>query len=271
MIKRYKQFNEGIKKLLKGPTEEEVWKNFEGMTPDELLSVSSKINFVKGVEKALEDGAELNSDSTQESFRYAIFKGSIDVAIFLIYKGIDLYYRNGLAFQHAIEGNFYELVKLMLEKGINFQKDELEVYYTSARRRGFTKVSELIKNYINKKKWYNNIFKKTNESIKDLLVGPTEEEVFKEFEDKKPIDILYKSISGDFLEGVIYAVEHGANVNDHKGRVLKNASTLGNYEIVKYLLKNGADPTINNFESLKRAEFEQHKDVIELLKQYIRK
>lgn len=80
-------------------------------------------------------------------------------------------------------------------------------------------------------------FTQYNESVRDLLVGPTEEEVLKAYEKMKPSDILFKSIINNNLDGVIYAVEHGANIRNTGEQTLNNAVSFGNYDIVEYLLK----------------------------------
>lgn len=152
MIKKFKQYNESVRDLLVGPTEEEVLNSLKDLSPNELLSVSSNKNFVEGVEKALNDGAELNSESTLNSFRSAVLFGSINVAIYLINKGIDIYYRDGIVLIWAIDGNYNELVKLLLKKGTNFNKNILNNAYLRSQLQGKIEISKLIQKYIDKYK-----------------------------------------------------------------------------------------------------------------------
>ena len=147
---------------------------------------------------------------------------------------------------------------------------------------------EMIKNY-----------KQFNESLRDKLVGPSEDEVMDNFKDLSPNDLLVKSCKIGFLRGVEIALERGANVHFngeqslaetvynnnldifkllhkngadiHFGRdvSLRDASHKGNTEMVKYLLDNGADVHVMNNRPLKLATEQGHTDIVELLKKYM--
>lgn len=68
MIKNYKMFNEGINKYLKGPSEEEIKNNINLMdNPDKMLELSINIDYVDGVNKAINKGADFVSD--KETFK----------------------------------------------------------------------------------------------------------------------------------------------------------------------------------------------------------
>jgi len=60
MIKKYKQFNEGILDKLTGPSEEEFWNNIKGLHPTEKLRKSIGAEYLYGINYALNHGAELN-------------------------------------------------------------------------------------------------------------------------------------------------------------------------------------------------------------------
>lgn len=55
MIKNYKQYNEGMKHLLVGPTEEEIWDNIKDSKPSELLIKSVQSGIIKGVIISLDE------------------------------------------------------------------------------------------------------------------------------------------------------------------------------------------------------------------------
>ena len=62
MIKNYKQFKEGLRDKLVGPTEDEILYNFKDLSPDKLLVKSCKVDFLRGVEIAIEKGADIHQD-----------------------------------------------------------------------------------------------------------------------------------------------------------------------------------------------------------------
>jgi len=86
MIKNYNQFNESIKSLLIGPTEEEIWKNFEKMTPDEILILSCKMGYMRGVKKSLEMGSDVNSPAAMVN---SIFNKNYDITQYLLENGAE--------------------------------------------------------------------------------------------------------------------------------------------------------------------------------------
>ena len=59
MIKNYIQFNEGIKHLLKGPTEEEIIKKIKS-NPTQLLIKSCEIGNLNLIKYAIEQGGDIN-------------------------------------------------------------------------------------------------------------------------------------------------------------------------------------------------------------------
>jgi len=60
MITKFIKFNESVKSLLIGPTEDEVWNVIRNLSPNNLLIQSSKNGILKGVKIAIEEGAEIN-------------------------------------------------------------------------------------------------------------------------------------------------------------------------------------------------------------------
>ena len=113
-------------------------------------------------------------------------------------------------------------------------------------------------------------YKQFNESLKDKLVGPTEDEVLDNLK-LRPNDLLLKSCKIGFLKGVEIALNRGADVHIHGDYPLKYASVNGHIEIVKYLLNNGADVHIDNDLPLKRATKMGHTETSELIKKYMEK
>jgi len=94
-------------------------------------------------------------------------------------------------------------------------------------------------------------------SLKDKLVGPTEDEVLENF-NKKHLeeieklnkkhnqDILLKSCKLGLIKGVKGAVENGADINYDGGEPLYLSISNGHGEIVKYLIDVGVKMDIFN-------------------------
>lgn len=70
MIKKYKLFKESLLDHLKGPTEEEIIKNFED-NPDKFLEYSINNEYLRGVKIALDNGA----DPCVDNYRLFLYKG----------------------------------------------------------------------------------------------------------------------------------------------------------------------------------------------------
>jgi len=68
MIKKFSIFNESIKSLLTGPSEKEILKSFESLSPNAMLRKSCMSGFIKGIEIALKNGADIKHNN------YTIFK-----------------------------------------------------------------------------------------------------------------------------------------------------------------------------------------------------
>lgn len=176
MITKYSLFNESIKHLLKGPTEDEIFDNLKDSTPNELLRKSSKVGFLKGVNYALEKGADLYlTDGMVLIQMVDLLKLNEDEVFDLIkdltpnkllsksfevgnVKGVEYALSRGADFKHlggeqscltiSVVNGFYNLVKWFLNRGIkNVRYD----YYI--RTAGIDKhydIVELLKEYKDK-------------------------------------------------------------------------------------------------------------------------
>lgn len=89
MIIKFEQYNESVKSLLVGPSEDEIWNNLKNLSPNELLKKSSEIGFLKGVEIALERGADIHIHSDY-SLRWSLEGNHTDVVKLLIDRGADV-------------------------------------------------------------------------------------------------------------------------------------------------------------------------------------
>ena len=108
-------------------------------------------------------------------------------------------------------------------------------------------------------------YKQFNESLKDKLVGPTEEEILDNLKELSPNRLLIKSCKIGFLKGVEVSLEKGANVHCVREQPLCLSSSYGYIEIVKLLLDKGADIHVDNDYPLVYSSKYGKTDVVKLL------
>ena len=94
---------------------------------------------------------------------------------------------------------------------------------------------------------YNEPKKLVYEGIKHLLVGPSKEEVWESILKMKPQDMLIGSIKNGILEGVILAIDRGANIHYDSGYLLRLSASSGNMEIFKFLINKGLGDYIKEY------------------------
>jgi len=283
MIKKYKQFNEGVLDYMKGPNENDLLYSFHndlkelkklsgkglnkidilysycidhnsvtvadvldaisGLTPTQQMIICSYYNFKEGLVNAVNNGADIHADDDY-CYRAACFRNDYEVGKFFLEKGVEPI--KGLRY---IKGNS-PLRDLVLEYD---WKDTIK------RKREYAlKHKDDIK-----------------ESLLDKLQGPSKEEVIdnlntiestKELlnviidnyliegvklisERKDGIEFLslylYKAVDTNNIELVKEFLKYGAYINDDEmGCALFQALQLKNQDILILLLENGADVNI---------------------------
>jgi len=334
MITKFIKYNENIKSLLVGPTEEEILKSFINMKPDDILIKSIDSDYLDGIKYALRNNPNMNyryepnmnSYPIRHKFLQYLMDGKFEIIKFLVDSGMntnfssygetpliiavnydridvvklllnnrgDINQYNDLLLINASIFGYTEMVKLLIENGsnVNVQHDKalsqsclygrydvvkilLEngakinsrnyVALKNAERNKHTKIINLLYDYIKK---YPKIYKKyqqTNESIKSLLVGPTEEEVLDNLKNLTPDELLIKSVRKGLLIGVKKSLENGADINIDNGKPLCDSSFIGRINIVKYLIENGADIHIRKEEPLKQSMYGNNYDITKYL------
>ena len=124
MIKNYKQFNESLRDKLVGPSEDEIWNNIKDLSPDKILKKCSKIGFFKGVEIALERGADIEIGLIE-----SLKEKNKDIFVFLIKKGGDI-----SIFDDPIY-DLNETIDTLLSYGKSY--NDLKKLYTIGEKFGF--------------------------------------------------------------------------------------------------------------------------------------
>lgn len=195
IITKYQQFNESIKSLLVGPTDDEVLDSLKNEEPNVILMKSVNSDFLPGVKYALENGANVNfSDlstnylndlnSTYDYFGIcsplsrSVMHNNIEISEYLLDNGADIDFNSGKCLRNASSRGDYKMVKFLLENDADIDlTDGISTALDDAISEGHTDVAELLLYYKNNDRNY--ISKPIKESIKHLLVGPTKEEVWK--------------------------------------------------------------------------------------------
>ena len=148
MIKNYEQFNESLRDKLVGPTEDEIMNNLKDLSPDKLLLKSCQIGFIKGIELALEKGADVHYNNEQ-ALRWASEEGNTEIVKCLLDLGVDVNVNNDQALQWACSNGHTETVKLLLDNGADVHvNNDAPLRYVI--QKGHTETVELLKKYMEK-------------------------------------------------------------------------------------------------------------------------
>ena len=120
MIKSYIQFNEGIKHLLIGPTEEEVLRD----NPNSLLNIPNLTDNRELFELALKKGGDINRN---DGFllHYYSQNGNLEIVKYLIENGADVNISDSIIrtpLVNASRNGHYDVVKYLLDNGAGRDK-----------------------------------------------------------------------------------------------------------------------------------------------------
>ena len=184
-------------------------------------------------------------------------EGELSLVKYSICKGAKINEYNGLALRWASEFNHYEIVKFLVEKGIN----NISYALSSASIKGNV---EIVKYLVE-----NGAFRHDEALILASINGHLR--VVK-YLVEKGADIhvnsdqpLRDASEYGHLEIVEYLIENGADIHAEADAALIYASKEGHYDIVKYLVENGADVSARNFLAFSEAEENGHHEIVEYL------
>lgn len=168
MIRKFNQYNESIRNLLVGPTEEELLNNLEQFDPtDALFKCVRKGNgFLKGVIRSVERGADINAKDNHHGWTpitYAIENNYIDIIVYLMKKGVKIdektfpieYVLTKVVYKGTLEDLKYILKSYKSILNISDTKSVMDVAYKENKVDMFDfltdyidDVKNFIKNYI---------------------------------------------------------------------------------------------------------------------------
>jgi len=148
MIKKYKQFNEGLLDKLTGPSEEDTFNYLllnKSSEPNKLLSICSEKGFLYGVKKAIEMGANIHYND-DEALGYACDSGNGDLVEYLLKKGADIKWEGDILLQNAAYHGHAKVVKALLEYGADVHSND-EYALRFAAQEGHLDVVEVLLQY----------------------------------------------------------------------------------------------------------------------------
>lgn len=114
-------------------------------------------------------------------------------------------------------------------------------------------------------------FDKYNESIKNLLIGPSEDEMWDTLRNLSPDELLRRSCSSGFINGIKVAIERGANIEFNNYTIFKNLEENPNKELsdfFKEYLKLPDDPKDFVFENINGAKITKNKNYDKYITDY---
>ena len=239
-----KFINEGVKDLMTGKSEDDIRKSLRDMYPEDQLLKGCLYGYVWLVEEAFEEGVDIDYQNSYGvgALQIASYNGHIDIVKLLLNKGIDL--------------NKKEIVKEFRPKPF------LTIGQSALREasvRGHEEIIQLLLDngvYPNVDNWdwhsrkeitpyiYRllNKYKKTNEGVKDLMTPKSMEEI-----DRNLKNVPYRDLMNHLMDGVADNDEARVEmmfkyIKKDFGYCLEMAETAinyGNIRIIKMFLDKG--------------------------------
>jgi len=268
MIKKYKQFNENIKSLLVGPTDEDVLKSFKKLDPETILLKSIENSFIPGILYAIEKGVDITYDDNK-LLRRSVRNNNYELVKSCLEHGADVHAQSDYSIQQSCEFGYYDITKLCIKYGADIYSDsnypllissakgsndivklllkngEFNKYTITtaidyAEHNEQTETVKILKEYIKDNQF--------NESIRSLLVGPTEEEILIPLYKKWEIsrwELLERSIKIDYIDGIKFALKRNEEKLSHWFRrgIIHCAIVKNDMNLVKEMIKLGTEVT----------------------------
>jgi ankyrin repeat protein len=122
-MKYLKTYNESLRDKMKPKSDEEILRELDDLSPEELLFISIENNYIKGVEKVLKLGADINYKYKYgwTPLLFATMKGHKDIVEFLIENGADINVKYGAdgntPLLFATRCEYKDIVEILLKNG----------------------------------------------------------------------------------------------------------------------------------------------------------
>lgn len=204
------------------------------------------------------------------NFSHSIGYNKVRLVDLFLRAGADIHYNKDWPIYYAAKEGYTEILKLLLDKGVDPNADNGTSIYAALTNKEFQCLDMLIDAGANFDKFvddpkyskyieYYNDYKKVNEGVRDLMTPKSEEEIMKRFNKFHPIDMVAKGVNN----GVLSLVKKGVEIltDQSEGNVGEMSEILQNnlrnfyftkaverryVEIVEYLLEVGFEPSENN-------------------------
>lgn len=174
---------EGIKHLLNGPSEEEIWNDIKDFEPAKILYLSAKSNYKKGMEIALERGADPTNDSAINSL---IESGDVELLDLLVKKGAHIENLFGGRLNDVVRDEFFDMVNYLLDYGLDPNCSMGSALFTAVSEQNYDMVKLLLERGAKANLMGDNLLYKCvtelNREIYQLLKKYTDKELIKHFE-----------------------------------------------------------------------------------------
>ena len=130
---------------MKPLNDDQILNNLKDLHPNELLIKSARNGFLKGVQMALNNGADIHYQNDWP-LRFASHNGHTDIVKLLIDNGSDIHANNDQALHLASKYGHTDTVKLLIDHGADIHaiNDNALRYAT---RNGHTDIVNLLKQY----------------------------------------------------------------------------------------------------------------------------
>ena len=147
-----RNLNESLK-YLPLPSDDETDEEFNKLHPREALAKSISNNYLRGVEKAIERGADVNFPNQGHTFLVtAILNNNFDIIKCLVEHGADVNKRDSYPYKtplmYAAHRGYFDIVKYLVENGAD--KNMVDSYnitaYNYANSNGQPEIAKFLKN-----------------------------------------------------------------------------------------------------------------------------
>jgi len=158
LLKNYKKTNESVLDNLKGPSDEELLKKYDGWKLINIFYDASRLGWLNGIKYAIEKDNGLKK-YIDVILRKASDKGYLEIVKYCLDNGADIHTWTDASLCSAAESGHYDVVKYLLDNGADvyskrsYEDEEgAESYnaYELALMNNHDEVAKLIKTYMKK-------------------------------------------------------------------------------------------------------------------------
>jgi ankyrin repeat protein len=212
----------------------------------------------------------------------ASIHGSLEIARFLIKKGAKIDFKNSdgqTPLLLASQQGYYEIVKLLLENeaDANIKDKKGRTALHAAVFYGYINIVELLLIYGAKinaanKDGINALIFAISEDNHDIVKFLLEHNANPNIQDKNGYTpLMVFAMNTDYIDAIELLIDYGADLNIQTKTgysALMYATAGGKFEMVKFLLENGANPNLKNVGGKLAIEYANDEEIRLLLEQY---